>query len=112
MALGLSRKVWLGLGLVLLVTAGTIALPRIYRTARLGSGFMAQTLCDGLFISGRDPQSLLGEELTGRGYELLALFQPKIDREAKRVSASAFGIGRRQAYARQHRADARVARER
>jgi hypothetical protein len=48
---------------------------------------MAQTICDGLFISGRDPQSLLGEELTGKGYELLAFFQPEIDHEAKRVSA-------------------------
>jgi hypothetical protein len=66
MPLGVSRKVWLGLVVVLLVAAAGIALPRIYRTALLGSGFMAQTLCDGLFISGRDPQSLLDEDLTGK----------------------------------------------
>lgn len=97
MPLGVSRKVWPGLVLVVLVTAAGIALPRIYRTALLGSGFMAQTLCDGLFISGRDPQSLLDEDLTGKGYELLVFFQPEIAEQTKRVSASAFGLGRQTA---------------
>jgi CubicO group peptidase (beta-lactamase class C family) len=97
MALGVSRRVWLGFALVLMVTAAGIALPRIYRTALLGAGFMAQTLCEGVFISGREPQSLLDEELTGKGYELLVFFQPEIAMEAKRVSASAFGLGRQTA---------------
>jgi CubicO group peptidase (beta-lactamase class C family) len=97
MALGVSRRVWLGLALVLLVTAAAIAFPRIYRTALLGSGVMAQTLCEGVFISGREPQTLLEEELTGKGYELLVFFQPEIAIEAKRVSASAFGLGRQTA---------------
>ena len=78
MTLGVSRRVWLGLALVVLATAAGIALPRIHRTALLGSGFMAQTLCEGVFISGREPQSLLDEELTGKGYELLVFFQPKL----------------------------------
>lgn len=97
MTLGVSRRVWLGLALVVLATAAGIALPRIHRTALLGSGFMAQTLCEGVFISGREPQSLLDEELTGKGYELLVFFQPEIAIEAKRVSASAFGLGRQTA---------------
>jgi CubicO group peptidase (beta-lactamase class C family) len=97
MAFGVSRRVWLGLALVLLVAAAGVALPRIYRTVLLGSGFMAQTLCGGLFISGRDPQSLLDEDLAGKGYELLVFFQPEIARQAKRVSASAFGVGRQTA---------------
>ena len=37
MALGVSRRVWLGFALVLMVTAAGIALPRIYRTALLGA---------------------------------------------------------------------------
>jgi CubicO group peptidase (beta-lactamase class C family) len=61
---------------------------------------MAQTLCEGVFISGRDRQHLVDEELTGKGYELLVLFEPKIDREKKRVSASAFGIGTQTAISR------------
>jgi CubicO group peptidase (beta-lactamase class C family) len=97
MRFGLSRSGWLGLGLALLVASAVIAVPRIYRTALLGSGYMAQTLCAGIFISGRDQQSLRNEDLSGKGYELLVLFQPKIDRAAKRVSASAFGIGKQTA---------------
>ena len=93
MRFGSARSLWFGLCLALLIAGGGIALPHIYRTALLGSGYMAQTLCAGIFISGRDPQSLLDEDLRGKGYELLALFQPKIDREGFRVSASAFGIG-------------------
>ncbi|HMK40387.1 MAG TPA: serine hydrolase, partial [Methyloceanibacter sp.] len=92
-----SRSVWFGLVLILLGAGGAIVLPRIYRTALLGSGYMAQTLCGGIFISGRDPKSLLDQDLTGKGLELLVLFQPEIDLKAKRVSASAFGIGRQKA---------------
>jgi len=92
-----SRSVWLGLVLILIGAGSAIALPRIYRTALLGSGYMAQTLCEGIFISDRDPKSLLDEDLTGKGLELLVLFQPKIDLKAKSVSASAFGIGRQKA---------------
>jgi CubicO group peptidase (beta-lactamase class C family) len=92
-----ARSVWVSLCLALLVLGGVIALPHVYRTALLGSGYMAQTLCAGLFVSGRDAQSLLDEDLAGKGYELLVLFQPKINREAKRVSASAFGIGKQTA---------------
>ncbi len=98
---GLSRAIWVGLVLVLLTTIGAIAGPRIYATAVVGSGFMAQTLCDGVFISGRDPQSLFAEEMTGKGYELLVFFQARVDREKKRVSASAFGIGGQTAIFRQ-----------
>ena len=92
-----SRSVWPGLVVILVGAGGAIALPHVYRTALLGSGYMAQTLCEGIFISGRDPKSLLDEDLTGKGLELLVLFQPKIDLKEKRVSASAFGIGRQKA---------------
>jgi CubicO group peptidase (beta-lactamase class C family) len=97
MRFGASRSVWVSLCLALVVLGGIVALPHIYRTALLGSGYMAQTLCAGLFISGRDERSLLDGDLSGKGYELLALFQPRIDVEAKRVSASAFGIGKQTA---------------
>ncbi|HZP10601.1 serine hydrolase [Methyloceanibacter sp.] len=90
---GLSRGIWFCLLLVLLTTIGAVGGPRIYATAVVGSGFMAQTLCEGVFISGREPQSLFAEEMAGKGYELLVFFQAEIDREKKQVSASAFGIG-------------------
>ena len=101
MALGFSRKVWLRLILVALATTAAVALPRLYRTALLGSGVTAQILCGGVFVSGRDPQSLLAEDLTGKGYELLSYFQHEVDRDGKRVSASAYGLARQTAIYRQ-----------
>jgi CubicO group peptidase (beta-lactamase class C family) len=101
MTLGFYRKVWLRLVLVALATTAVIVLPRLYRTALLGSGVTAQILCGGVFVSGRDPQSLLAEDLTGKGYELLSYFQHEVDRDGRRVSASAYGLARQTAIYRQ-----------
>ncbi len=68
--------------------------PSLYRTAVLGSGFLAQMLCGEVFIARRDPKAVLAEDLSGPGYRLLQLFQPSVDREGQLVSASTFGIGR------------------
>jgi CubicO group peptidase (beta-lactamase class C family) len=95
MFLGLSRRFWLMLVLILVVTAGGIIGPRVYGIAVLGSGLMAQTLCAGVFISHRAPYDLLTQDLAGPGYELLRFFQPKIDRKTKKVKASAYGLGPR-----------------
>jgi CubicO group peptidase (beta-lactamase class C family) len=85
------RRVWLWLLLAsVIVTAGAY---RLYRTAVLGSGFMAQLLCSGTFVSHRDPVAVLTEDMTGPGYSLLRFFQPHVEREAKRVTASMHGLG-------------------
>src|SRR5680860_1914915 len=95
MLLGLSRTFWLMLAAVAVVTAGAIALPRVYRVALLGSGYMSQTLCAGLFVSGRDMDDITAHEMNSS--VLLQLFQPAIDLETKTVTASAFGIARQTA---------------
>lgn len=92
MRLGLSRNFWLMLAAIVLVTAAAIVSPRIYRMALVGSGYMAQTLCAGLFIAGRDLDSLMEKDLSGPGLDALALFTPTVDPDAKEVSASTFGI--------------------
>ena len=92
MRLGLSRSFWLMLATIVLVTAGAIVLPRVYRVALLGSGYMAQTLCAGVFVSGRSMDDLMAEDLSGPGLELLSFFQPTLDHDAETVSASAYGI--------------------
>ena len=91
------RKAWLWVLVAIVVAAGAAAAPSIYRTAVLGSGFMAQLLCSSTFVSRRDPQAVLTEDMSGPGYELLWFFQPRIEREAKRVTASMYGLGRRTA---------------
>ncbi len=92
MRFGLSRSFWLMLSVIVLVTAAAIAIPQVYRIALLGSGYMAQTLCAGMFVSGRNFQDLMSEDLTGPGLGALRLFTPTIDEAEKEVSAAAFGI--------------------
>jgi CubicO group peptidase (beta-lactamase class C family) len=94
MRLGFSRRFWLMLAVILLVTAGAIVLPRLYRVALLGSGYLAQNLCAGVFISGRDMRDLMAGDLSGPGLELLRFFQPAPDRNAEKVTASLYGIAK------------------
>ncbi|HSM20389.1 MAG TPA: hypothetical protein VK844_08480, partial [Hyphomicrobiales bacterium] len=97
MRLGLPRNFWLALVAILIVTAAGIVLPRLYRVALLGSGFMAQTLCSGLFVSGRGFEDVMREDLSGPGLEPLRLFTPDVDTDAKAVSAAAFWLARQTA---------------
>ena len=89
------RRPFFLLALLFLVIAAGVWGPGVYRTVLLGSGFMAQTLCAGIFVSGREAKDVLAQELSGPRYELLRFFQPAVDREQKRVSASAYGLGSR-----------------
>src|SRR4029079_19123837 len=91
------RKALLFLLTLLAAVAAAIGLHWVHLTALLGSGFMAETLCSGVFVSGRDRQSIFAEELTGPGYELLQLFQAEIDDQQKQVTASPFGLSARNA---------------
>ena len=69
----------------------------LYPTAILGSGFLAQLLCSSTFVSHRDPQAVVAEDMSGPGYELISFFQWRVESDRKRVTASMFGLGRRAA---------------
>jgi hypothetical protein len=86
------RKICLILLTLLAAVLAAIAFHWIYLTALLGSGYMAETLCSGLFVSGRDRESIFAEELSGPGYEVLGLFQADIDDQRKIVIGSAYGL--------------------
>ena len=92
MAFGLSRGFWVTLVVILVVTAAAILLAPLYRVALLGSGYMAHTLCSGMFVSGRDLNDVMAPELAGAGSGELAYFQAAPDHEARTVSASAYGF--------------------
>lgn len=94
MRFGLSRGFWLAIVVLALVTAAGIAGPRLYRMAELGAGYMAQTLCAGIFVSGRAFENVMTQDLSGPGLEPLALFSPTVEQEAETVSAAAFGLAR------------------
>jgi hypothetical protein len=91
------RKVWVWLLAATLIAGGAAAAPSLYRTAVLGSGVMAQLLCSSTFVSRRDPEAVVAEDLSGPGYELLWFFQRRVDRETKSATTSLFGSGRRTA---------------
>jgi CubicO group peptidase (beta-lactamase class C family) len=65
---------------------------RAYGTALVGSGYSAEILCGAVFVSGREPEAVEAEDLTGPGFELLRYFDKQVEREAKRVTASFHGL--------------------
>lgn len=87
-----SGKFWLGLMAVVLAIVAAFVVPPLYRIGLLGSGYMAQQLCAGIFVSGRPFDRVMAEDLSGPGLGALALFSPRVDETAKTVRASAFGI--------------------
>jgi len=91
------RKAGYWLLAALLIAGGALGTPSLYRTAVLGSGVLSQLVCSSTFVSRRDPQAVVAEELSGPGYELLSFFQWHVDGESKRVTASLLGLGRRSA---------------
>ena len=89
------RGIWFGILVAAILTLGATIAPGFYSTAILGSGFLAQLLCSGTFVSHRDPQAIVTEDMSGPGYELLSFFQWQVERNRKRATASMFGLGHR-----------------
>ena len=87
----LRRKIWFwlaGAALAVLVAAGL----HLYRLAKVGSGFSAEIMCGGVFVSGRVPEDVKTKDFGAPGYELLRFFSEMVEREKKRVTASAYGF--------------------
>jgi CubicO group peptidase (beta-lactamase class C family) len=80
------------LAAAILVAGAVAAGPLAYRTALVGSGFSAEILCGGVFVSGRDEAAVRAADLSGPGYELLRFFRQKVERNERRVTASLYGL--------------------
>lgn len=85
---------WLAIGL-LLVCAGAFAaaawqLPPMFR---IGSAYVAKTVCSGMYVSGLDFDRVWKEDVLGRQNPLLNLFRVTVDDPVKRITASPFGLG-------------------
>jgi CubicO group peptidase (beta-lactamase class C family) len=91
------RSLWLGMMAAVTLTLGAVVSTNLYSTAVLGSGFLAQLLCSSTFVSHRDPQTVVAEDMSGPGYELVSFFQWRVERDRKRATASMFGLGHRTA---------------
>jgi CubicO group peptidase (beta-lactamase class C family) len=59
---------------------------------RIGDGYAAKIVCSNVFIAGRDPQTVLAEDVQAPGNPALKLIRVSVDREAGLVSARILGL--------------------
>ena len=67
------------------------------RLAPIGSAYAAKMLCSGVFVSGREPASVIAEDILADNTALLRLVQVEADRTRQRTSATFLGFARREA---------------
>lgn len=91
---GFVRRRWPWFAAAAGMIAGLAALPPVYRIALAGAGFKAHMLCSGVFVSKRDPQSVLHEDLSAERYAPLRYFGHGIDLSTESVTASFHGVAR------------------
>jgi len=69
----------------------------LWRFGCVAAGYKAKILCSGLFVSHRDPDQILNEELDSCRSPLLRTVAVEIDSERQRVTADVCGVIRRTA---------------
>lgn len=92
MRTGPSRRYWILLIAAVLVAGGSLLLIRTYRLAQVGSGYLAQTLCSGIFVTGHTLDDVLKRGLMGDRLERLSLFTPSVDAAERQVSTDLYGV--------------------
>ena len=92
----LLKKITLGLGIAILVLVIIIGYFVIGKVAPIGAGYKAKMLCSYLFVSGREIEPVLANDLEPFN-PLLGMVDAKVDYENKSVTATAFGLVTRKA---------------
>jgi CubicO group peptidase (beta-lactamase class C family) len=70
---------------------------RLVRLAPIGSAYAAKQLCSGVFVTGRQPELVVAEDILADNTWLLRLVRPQIDLQNRRTSAKFLGFARRDA---------------
>jgi CubicO group peptidase (beta-lactamase class C family) len=83
--------------LLLLAAASVYGGWTLTRLAPVGSAYVAKMLCSGVFVSGRQPASVIAEDILADNTRLLRLVRPQVDTDNRRVSATFLGFARREA---------------
>ena len=83
-------------GLVALTLLGVAAWYAL-RMAGIGAAYQAKILCSAVFVSGREPDAVLGEDLGYPTIDYLGWFDARVDRAAGRVASSFLGLVTREA---------------
>ena len=94
---GLSEHPWFAAA-GLLVAAGAVrGLLRLVRIVPIAAAYKAKVLCSAVFVSGRDPASVLAEDVAVDSYRPLRLFRAEVDRGRRSVTVSLAGLASRTA---------------
>jgi CubicO group peptidase (beta-lactamase class C family) len=67
------------------------------RLAPIGSAYAAKMLCSWVFVSGREPASVMTEDILADNPWLLRLVRTQVDVSARRTAATFLGFARREA---------------
>ncbi|MBI3565207.1 MAG: hypothetical protein HY079_08430, partial [Elusimicrobia bacterium] len=70
---------------------------RLLRVVGVGAAYKAKALCSALFVSALDLDPDEAPEVSAEAYKLMRLFPAKVDRAARTVTASFFGLRARTA---------------
>jgi CubicO group peptidase (beta-lactamase class C family) len=82
-----------------LVAAGALAVAvyHVSRIAPIGTAYAAKILCSGVFVSGRDAQPVIDQDVMADVHPLLRFVSPTVDRARRRASARFLGLALREA---------------
>jgi hypothetical protein len=68
-----------------------------FRLASIGTAYTAKILCSGIFVSQRNPESLLDNDLSADDLSILRNLDVQVDRGSREVTATLFGLAKRKA---------------
>jgi CubicO group peptidase (beta-lactamase class C family) len=76
---------------------GAFGFRRAHGLAQIGTAFAAKSVCSGVFVSGRTPESVIEEDLRAYGSAALDLVRVEIDHQARTATGRLLGLAQRQA---------------
>jgi CubicO group peptidase (beta-lactamase class C family) len=87
------KRILIGLGILLLIVVGYL----VYRGVCIGTAYKAKTLCSGVFVSLRTPESVLSQDLGVDDLSILKYFNADINFTSQTVTSNLFGLAKRTA---------------
>jgi len=87
-----KKRIWIGL--LIILAAGLVYLGITYapylQQGPIGCGYKAKLLCSGVFVSERNPESIMEQDLAF--HPLFDLIKTEVDLDQKQVNASLLGL--------------------
>ena len=90
------RLILWGVGLSLAAAVGYVGYA-LSQIAPVGTGYAAQILCTGVFVSGRPADAVIEEDIMAGVHPLLTVVRTSVDSDRQRTRATFLGLARREA---------------